>query len=285
MEGSFTKLLILGTFLIIVDVIPKTGSTYYIQEYILVTNTKLTWTDAQSFCRTKYTDLATISSEHDYNVVKLMIKNWTEAFWIGLYDDVDSWRWSLQIQIPNFRSVVQDYRHWQANQPDNAEQREYCASMMGDGFWRDDICWLEKPHICYRDGEGDQYVLIVENKNWYNARNYCRHHHTDLAIVRTSDENQILKSRLQDNQNVTEAWIGLHRDSWKWSNGSSFLFRPWQEHQINNQNNSRPCVTMRNGGWNNWACSSTFNFLCQKITVSETTPAPGTEPATVQPGG
>ena len=46
------------------------------------------------------------------------------------------------------------------------------------------------PHI---EGGFDQYVLVTEQKSWFEAQSYCRQHHTDLVSVRSPAENQELR--------------------------------------------------------------------------------------------
>ncbi|XP_042258365.1 C-type lectin BfL-1-like [Thunnus maccoyii] len=137
------------------------------------------------------------------------------------------------------------------------------------------------PLICFRDDAEVQYVLVTEEKTWFEAQSYCRQHHTDLVSVRSPAENEEVRDRLWNNTGVQEAWIGLHRDSWKWSDGSSSSFRHWWWLKPDNVNNSQACVTMEKGSWSNWKCSTRFNILCQKIT--EVTPTPVTEPTTIRP--
>uniref|UniRef100_A0A3B4X245 C-type lectin domain-containing protein n=1 Tax=Seriola lalandi dorsalis TaxID=1841481 RepID=A0A3B4X245_SERLL len=125
-------------------------SIYYIHEYILFTKLKMSWNEAQHHCRVKYGDLATISDERDISRINNMAKDWDRAFWIGLYDDVNSWKWSL-VGERFYTGVGTDYRKWQEDQPDNAGAVEHCVSMMEDGLWRDNSCTLVKvPLICYR---------------------------------------------------------------------------------------------------------------------------------------
>uniref|UniRef100_A0A3B4XD26 C-type lectin domain-containing protein n=1 Tax=Seriola lalandi dorsalis TaxID=1841481 RepID=A0A3B4XD26_SERLL len=109
----------------------------------------------------------------------------------------------------------------------------------------------------------DQYVLVTEEKTWFEAQSYCRQHYTDLVSVRSPAENEEVRSRLQGNPAVQEAWIGLHRDSWKWSDGSGSSFRHWWESQPDNQNSTQACVHMQRGRWDDWRCATKFNFLCQ----------------------
>ncbi|XP_073331683.1 uncharacterized protein [Pagrus major] len=258
------------------------GSTYYIHEYILVTHPKMSWTEAQSYCREQHGDLATISNVQVNSRIADMAKDWEEPFWIGLYEDIYSWKWSLMGEH-YYTGVVEDYRQWQEDQPDNVGADEYCVSMMEDGFWRDNSCtFVKMPLICFADGSSDQYVLVTEQKSWFEAQSYCRQHHTDLVSVRSPAENQELRSRLQTNQAVQEAWIGLHRDSWTWSDGSSSLFRQWWPNQPSNENNSQTCATMHKGSWDNFKCDTEFSILCQNIT--EVTPAPPVEPTTIRQG-
>uniref|UniRef100_A0A3B4BF38 C-type lectin domain-containing protein n=1 Tax=Periophthalmus magnuspinnatus TaxID=409849 RepID=A0A3B4BF38_9GOBI len=54
-----------------------------------------TWSEAQTFCRENYVDLATIETEEEWSQVVLMLQNLNIYPWIGLYDDYTSWRWSL----------------------------------------------------------------------------------------------------------------------------------------------------------------------------------------------
>lgn len=112
-------------------------------------------------------------------------------------------------------------------------------------------------------GAGDQYVLVSEERTWLEAQSYCRQHYTDLVSVRSQAENEEVRGRLQG----SPAWIGLHRDSWRWADGSDSSFSRWAESQPDNQNHNETCVSMLNGKWDDWSCDNKFNFLCQsKIT-------------------
>lgn len=112
------------------------------------------------------------------------------------------------------------------------------------------------------DGAIDQFVLVTQNKSWYEAQSYCRQHYTDLVSVRSAEENQLLRNQLQDAQ-MKEAWIGLHRDSWKWSDSSETSFRRWGPNEPNNENNAQMCAAMHKGIWTDRNCDTQFSFLCQ----------------------
>ncbi|XP_056280174.1 layilin-like [Pseudoliparis swirei] len=63
---------------------------------------------------------------------------------------------------------------------------------------------------------------------WTEAQSYCREHHTDLAMVRNLEENQIVQNLVPPREQV---WIGLFRDGWKWSDGSDSSMRNWKTHE------------------------------------------------------
>ncbi|KAF5897598.1 macrophage mannose receptor 1-like, partial [Clarias magur] len=54
------------------------------------------WTQAQRYCRVNYTDLATIDNMKEINsLLNAVNESYKGLAWIGLYDNLDDWRWSL----------------------------------------------------------------------------------------------------------------------------------------------------------------------------------------------
>uniref|UniRef100_A0A4W6G543 C-type lectin domain-containing protein n=1 Tax=Lates calcarifer TaxID=8187 RepID=A0A4W6G543_LATCA len=66
-----------------------------------------------------------------------------------------------------------------------------------------------------------QYHLVYELKTMTEAQSYCRENYTDLATI---DNMEDIMELLPSRQDI---WIGLFRDSWKWSDGSNSSFRYW----------------------------------------------------------
>ena len=114
------------------------------------------------------------------------------------------------------------------------------------------------------EGNTPPYVLVTAtNKNWADAQRYCRENHTDLASVRNEAENEKIKTVLGS---ADEAWIGLFRDAWEWSDGSTSSFRHWETGEPDNGDNSNGICAeikkMSSGQWYDAGCQHSSNFIC-----------------------
>lgn len=63
--------------------------------------------------------------------------------WIGLHEDVNSWRWSMSDQYQN------QFRNWAAGQPNNKFGRESCGALSADGSWYDVSCSQTLHTVCF----------------------------------------------------------------------------------------------------------------------------------------
>ncbi|XP_060889910.1 putative C-type lectin domain family 20 member A isoform X1 [Labrus mixtus] len=143
--------------------------------------------------------------------------------------------------------------------------------MYGDGLWHDEPCGrLYKPVCSDVTGSNVTFVLINTSMSWTDAKSYCREHHTDLASVRNLDENQKIKELISG----LTVWIGLSRETWKWTDGSNSSFRYWNLSEPNNNYETEGCVAAYfkdSGRWEDWPCHYKRASICYRADPAATT--------------
>ncbi|XP_072514077.1 macrophage mannose receptor 1-like [Salminus brasiliensis] len=237
--------------------------TAYISYLYHFVNESKTWTEAQSYCRQHYTDLATVNDMDEMNKLNQMLEEKLDAFvWIGLQSGgADSWGWS----DTKFSRRGLRYKNWNSGEPNNNNENKACVWMNGHAKWIDGACTYLYYFMCY-DGsisaKSKLFVFISESKTWTEAQSYCREHHTDLASVVSQAKQDAIKKAAKDNT----VWIGLFRDFWSWSDQSTSSFRYWQEGQPNTVGGKCTAVRVTKvdnaGHWYNMSCDSKNPFFC-----------------------
>ncbi|XP_039623895.1 macrophage mannose receptor 1-like [Polypterus senegalus] len=201
-----------------------------------------TWDAAQSYCRSTFTDLATVENEEiNQQLVNVSQGN---SFWIGLRRNRDNWQWSSGENVT--------YTNWDRNL--------FCAFVQSDGSWNDNISRTEMPFMCYNETNNisKRYFWINESLTWSRAQNYCRVNYTDLVSIKNETENQ----EIMKNAKSFPFWIGLFNNPWKWSDGGNSTFQHWRVDQPDNWNLSEKCVEFSQSDWNDGPCSHQKYFLC-----------------------
>ncbi|XP_048039465.1 C-type mannose receptor 2-like [Megalobrama amblycephala] len=221
-------------------------------------NVRKTWTEAQRYCREKYTDLATVDN---MNELKKSVND--GRVWIGLQKTgVDKWQWSSGDPAL--------YQNWAPTQPDNGDER--CA-LLKDGQWHDYPCSISFTFICNSSNNTNTGLIIVNQMiNWREAQSYCRQNHTDLVSVRNQNESQQLQKFINDNHISDNVWIGLFRDSWQWSDQSYSSFRYWAPGEPDNYGGVEYCTVFDQkiqGQWNDSSCNNQYPFVCQEVLFSD----------------
>ncbi|CAJ1086588.1 secretory phospholipase A2 receptor-like [Xyrichtys novacula] len=221
-----------------------------------------TWTEAQTFCREKYTDLVTVKSAEEvkqFLAIAVAHGN-NEAFWIGVYMKIE-WKWSDGYTVSGA-----EYMNWENiedNEPDFHAGEQFCVDIEDDGKWWDMVCLDKLPFICYRGTPQDpEFVFVQESMSWSDAQRFCRENYIDLATVRNSTENQRLHNA---RPNSDWAWIGLYRDSnIHWSDGSDSMHQFWFG-AVPLGNMSVICgagAIVNSGTWWGLSCEDKYQFIC-----------------------
>ncbi|KAG9274683.1 macrophage mannose receptor 1-like, partial [Astyanax mexicanus] len=226
-----------------------------------VVNTDKNWVDAQKYCRENFTDLATIESQEEMNIVKAALKGMTGDFWIGLKEiPGQSWMWS--------DGSIFSYTSWSSGQPDN-NAGDNCVTAKSDfGFsWNDLRCYWTKNFVCYKD---TPLILIEEEKTWREALRYCRENHVDLVSVENETIQRWVKI-LAKTASTDNVWVGLRHTCslsfWFWVSGNSICYQNWA---AGNGTGEEDCSEVERSGavqskskqWISLLENQTLNFIC-----------------------
>ncbi|KAK2862943.1 hypothetical protein Q5P01_002476 [Channa striata] len=234
----------------------------HLYDYIFINENK-TWDEAQTYCREKYTDLATVSDMTDMKRLIKSTQSQDEA-WIGLHSypgkDNRTWYWSL----PGVE-YIENKNNWTVGQPDdNAGRLENCALLTNKKF-QDYPCTSKHRFVCYNEtNQANKTCHVIDYfMTWPKAQNYCREIHTDL--VSGLDQLDVCDVCAQS---VSYVWIGLFRDTWRWSDGSNSSFRHWESLSNNDLvdgQSKKTCATTvlnRAGRWSFDYCRNKKPFIC-----------------------
>nr|XP_055045998.1 C-type mannose receptor 2-like [Misgurnus anguillicaudatus] len=259
MERLIHLLLFLGLCLF-----TQTISCHY--GYIMIQKMK-SWYDAQAYCRQNHIDLATVQSNENWTRLQEIVQynKMSSLAWTGLYNDINSWRWSYQDE-----NVT--YSYWFIGEPNNLDGKQQCVMLSSLLAWQDRQCMTLFPFICFNETQtgSNRFVLINKLKTWPEAQIYCRQQYTDLATIRTQAESDLLTT-MMITRLIAEVWIGLFRDSWKWSDGSNVSTSSinWEPGDPNIGGVNEPCgAADASGLLVDELCATTFPFICMD-TVSK----------------
>ncbi|XP_058865244.1 lymphocyte antigen 75-like [Acipenser ruthenus] len=216
------------------------------------------WFDAQSYCREKHTDLATIESQEEADSLsKTRDKGKNEA-WIGLYRDVKkNWQWSNSdaVIISNLEA-----EHDIIKKSDITKKS--CVEADNHGKWTNEHCSTKNSFMCYKECSNSSkiYFLIEEGKTWYEAQQYCRKYYTDLVSIKFDTEKEKIKNIRKDGDKAF--WIGLFNNLWKWSDGGDLDFQNWNSGKLSGDENKK-CVSIHNEEtWKDEKCDTELPFFC-----------------------
>ncbi|XP_063324484.1 putative C-type lectin domain family 20 member A [Pelmatolapia mariae] len=224
----------------------------------------MSWDEARAYCREKYTDLAKVFDLTDMRRLQDSAQNQTEA-WIGLYSepggDNRRWHWSLPGE-----EYTENKSCWEDEEPNDYDGTpENCVRTRDK--WVDVPCTNMHQFICYDETMKDNKMFHLNEMSvtWTQAQNYCRQHHTDLASGLDQIYSEEFKKLQKSKDPTMNLWIGLFRDSWRWSDGSNFSFRYWDMDSFNDGLNNRTCATTlleRSGRWSSAGCDQRKPFFC-----------------------
>nr|XP_055045999.1 uncharacterized protein LOC129431900 [Misgurnus anguillicaudatus] len=230
-------------------------------KFILIQENK-TWADAEVYCKKYHIALAKVASNEDQTSLREAVSTALPPLaWIGLYRSNNTWGWTY-----GFEMVTLGF--WKSGKPNNPSGREDCGVINGSSGWEDMACDQLFPFFCYNVSIADKFVLIPQNKSWYDAWVYCLQYHTDMARIWNQTENDLLVNMMVG---YDKAWIGLFKDKWKWSDGTSVNKFPvtWSTGQPNITGPNPLCGATTLDGADDRLCPETLPFICSRHTKNQ----------------
>ncbi|KAG7332890.1 hypothetical protein KOW79_003025 [Hemibagrus wyckioides] len=105
--------------------------TFFCDRFLILVKEKKTWEEAQEFCRTNYTGLASVTSEWSLKQLNLeTVGTETESVWTGLRFMDGKWFWVNGEQLGSLVSIpscpVQSYRCGALNTKTNNMKNQNC---------------------------------------------------------------------------------------------------------------------------------------------------------------
>ncbi|XP_060900302.1 secretory phospholipase A2 receptor-like [Labrus mixtus] len=221
---------------------------------------KMTWDDAQKYCRANHTDLAIFRTESEYEALENPC-GLDKYCWIGLHrDDTNAavWNWANGEEV--------SFTSWATNEPNDLWRNENCT-VMENKLWIDIPCHIKFESLCSED----DLILVKEEKTWEEALEHCRtlqtdpdskdthfNHLYDLPHMHAEHNNRYVKDLIQNAQ-TKEVWIGLRflAGNWLWVNGF-----PLEEQLLVCPKPKMNCGTMSKTGTRLFRdCSGRRNFF------------------------
>uniref|UniRef100_A0A8C8GQB3 C-type lectin domain-containing protein n=1 Tax=Oncorhynchus tshawytscha TaxID=74940 RepID=A0A8C8GQB3_ONCTS len=109
-----------------------------------------------------------------------------------------------------------------------------------------------------------KYSLVLEEKNWIEAQEYCSQHYTNLSIIHIEEDWEAIQPSLSIFSG--DVWIGLHRsgptEKWRWSDGEDFMFFKCEK-GFGGHNWGHDCVLSISSHWKPVVCAAPRSCVCQ----------------------
>ncbi|KAL3836968.1 hypothetical protein ACJMK2_022370, partial [Sinanodonta woodiana] len=283
------------------------------------TNIKLSWFDANNYCRNLGAELVSLHSRQEENFAFTYFMfgfSYTGSYWIGFndFDQEHGHRWS--------DGSLVDYTNWNRGEPNDATGDDDCVEYnVNMRNWNDNNCYIAKGFVC-KIKKGKQIRTttappvsptplvmcgarsdwtyfngccywfspkygIGSKLSWYQARTHCMQDGADLVVIHSERENGFIINMLTMKAD-TNSWIGfeaVHQGSFSWVDGSPVDYVKWMTNEPNNAYGAEKCVSLLNfnGYWNDDDCNDDRGFICKK--PNGTTMARTVPPTPITQGG
>ncbi|KAI4887035.1 hypothetical protein NFI96_005192 [Prochilodus magdalenae] len=221
-------------------------------------NEQKSWTEARTYCRASFTDLATIESQQEMDAVKAILNMNQGLIWIGLNqkDPADKTDGKFNVLLLIVKSGLFQMGEWVVVK--TVMSSALYVLLLFSALWTLSLCGTHHFH------------LVNEQKTWTGAQSYCRANFTDLATIESQQEMNALIA-VVNGRGGNNSWIGLRQKqsvtSWIWSDGSNSTYRYWNTGEPNNGVGDMCGELWKSPEyrWNDSPCSYSEPFICYEV--------------------
>lgn len=201
------------------------------------------WTEAQSYCRENFSDLATILT--DANIIKAQEAAGSSQFWIGLYRGP----WYLFYTELSNTTVSM----WNTSEPPSG----WCPAIWYGGSVIPLSCESSYPYFCTDSSPYYHSDLTT----WSIARDHCQSVHNGMGVIKSLAQS-IAFTNIMWSYSYRYAWIGRDSRFFRWSEGSSSSYSRMDPV---NAEAGGDCAMMNSstGTWSWQPCDGKHSFLCR----------------------
>ncbi|XP_038046213.1 lymphocyte antigen 75-like [Patiria miniata] len=276
-----------------------------------VSNTYVSWHDAEEWCNQNGGYLASIHSAVENQFILDLFPYRYQTAWIGyskMFDGsgTDKYRWTDGSDPLDYTSG------WGVGEPDDQFGSQKCANMEWDGTWEDNNCGALEGFACKRRSDNTAPITFpppppqvgncpagwnkietgcylikgdtADFKSWEDARTECQKQtNGDLASIHDQGVQSLLASMIKSHtgnmwislRGGTSGWWGYH-----WADQSNVDYEHWALNQPSYYFDQTQCVVMVNdpdypGRWDDQPCADTHGYLCyQPLDANLPTVAP-----------
>lgn len=261
MKGTVAVLLIMGLY----------GLTYCIVRQHIYVSHLLTWPEAQQYCRLRYDDLSTVTTQEEIKslpgTVPPSCPNNTKYYgacltgkWIGVYTDSNNLtKWSGGDNEPFCPPAFNtNYATGLCSLVWNALQ--VCIPV--PCAWNLSFYCMEKFDV----------ILVEQKMTWEEALDYCRTNYIDLVSL-TSEVWMKEAIKIGLAAQTEHVWTGLRflNGHWFWTTQHALRYHAWSsegEPQCPARNLRCGTLAQQEGIWKMKDCEEKLNFLCFRRSLS-----------------
>ncbi|XP_058638319.1 snaclec 3-like [Onychostoma macrolepis] len=218
---------------------------------------RMTWEDAQKYCREHHDDLSTVNEE-EAQQISTNPENNNGYFWIGLHmisNNQEKWTWSGGEDQKIF---------WDISEPNSVTEQCGCLNRYTAKL-HNAMCPNYLQFYCM---EVFEPILEHQNKTWDESLNYCRQNYIDLVSLSSQTYMEEVINKTLTSQ-TAYVWTGLHfmAGYWFWVSGDDLQYKAWStEGEIQCPSGNLRCGALDREQklWKPRDCEERHNFLCLK---------------------